>query len=208
MKKILLLLLCTWTSTLMAQSNNPKEERFHFGVAYLNNGVINPGLQLDADWVIKVFTKTKNKTHPKLGKYTIQRKRQLALETRLGFYWDPLANVTLFNQYLLCYRWLYQKPGEEHKDWNLSLGIGPGYHHVLLPETYEVDEQGQVSELGLAARAYPSAILDFRFIRSRKSKRLNAWFIGFNTLSIFNYNATAVSTNSMYFGFRLKLKAS
>ena len=200
---LILLLLPCWG---IAQSDKQTKIPIEFSIAYTHSGTSNPGLQFGADWVFKELVTQKKKKVRNLGEYTVERKRQIALESRLGFYWDPFSHVAVFNQYLLSFRFLFQRPGPDRPQWNMAIGFGPGYQQNLLPEVYEVDANNQVKDLGVAGRGYLSTVFDFRVARERKEKRLNAWFFGLNTVWLFDYNATIAPINSLFFGFRFKLK--
>lgn len=207
MAKYLCFILSFWGTGLMAQNNGLNFSEVQFGLSYLHNGITNPGLQLHAEWVFHSRSKTFQKENRRLGRHFQTSERQFALEGRLGTYWDPLTQWAAFNHYIFSYRFVYRKPGMKQPSWAIALGLGPGYFHSILPETYAVDDQGNVRKIGLAGRGYFSTILDFKFIRERPGKRLSAFFWGLNTFSLYNYNATLAPTNNLYFGFRFQLKS-
>lgn len=206
--KLLFLSLIFCATGVIAQTNIATPSKVQFGIAYLHNGTANPGLQLNADWVFHTRSKRFEKENQKRGKYFQISERQFAVEARLGTYWDPLTQWAIFNHYLLSYRFVYRKPTMKQPSWTLSVGLGPGYFQSILSETYEVDDQGNVRKIGLAGRGYFSTVLDFKFIRERPGKRLGAWFFGFNTFWLNNYNATSAPTNNLFFGFRFQLKSN
>ena len=202
--RLLLLLFCLYTpfcfgQTEEAASTNPE---FQWAATYLHNGTVNPGFQVNGTWVFKENIKIKKNA----GLINRQQKRQFILESRLGFYWDPLSHISLFNQYLFSYRWVFEKEGSPQKNWALAAGIGPGYQRNFYAETYEVNANNQVKKLKSASRGFVSSTLDVHFIRARKNKRFSAWILGFNNTFLYNYNATIAPINNFYFGFRFNFK--
>lgn len=190
------------THPLRAQSEERTASPWQYHLAYVHNGLVNPGLQVGVEWPFKNMVRFKEKTTRRSGSYLATRRRQLALEARLGFFWDPLTQVGLFNQYLFSYRFVLQKSGTKHPQWMMGVGLGPGYFRSLLTETYEVDANGQVRQLGLAGRGYFAPVLAFRFIRERPDKPIKSWFLEVDTMWLTNYNAGTVSYTQVLFGFR------
>ena len=177
-----------------------------FTAAYFHNGTINPGLQLSVDWAFKDLVKTRQKKIRRVGMVTLTRRRQLAAEARLGFFWDPLTQVAVFHHYLFSYRLVQQKADRDHPQWTMALSLGPGYLRSFLPETYEVNAAGVVTKLRLASRGYFAPMFSFRLIRERYGKPLNAWFFEINTQWLFDYNAAVIPLNSLAFGYRFVFK--
>ncbi len=201
-----LLLLCLYSYTGFGQTKEAlsTDPKLLWSASYVHSSTINPGFQVHGTWIFKENVKAKRKS--KSGLTSRQQKRQFALATRLGFYWDPLSHISLFNQYFFSYRWVFENEGGQQKFWLLAAGFGPGYQRNFYEEVYEVDANNQVKKIGPASRGFVSSTFDLHFTRARKNKRFNAWMFGFNSTFLYNYNATIAPVNNIYFGFRFNFK--
>ncbi|MEL6638079.1 MAG: hypothetical protein AAFW73_14595 [Bacteroidota bacterium] len=205
--KYLLCLVVLFPTLLLAQREDQPDPEFNWTVSFTNNGVINPGLQVGLEWPFKNSVTIKERKSRRQGTYLLTRRRQYALEGRLGIFWDPLLQVAVYHQYLFTLRAVYQKAQDDRPRWMMAVGIGPGYLRSFIGETYAVDEAGRVERVRLASRGYFTPMWALRFIREHR-QREGAWFVEINTRWLLGYNSGTVKYNTLLFGLRYPLKKS
>ncbi len=205
--KYLLLVCMLFPCLLIAQKDAPQRPSLNWTLGFTNNGIINPGVNVGLEWPFKNTVKIKEKKSRGSGAYLLTRRRQWALEGRLGLYWDPLTQLAVYNQYLLTLRAVYQKTQDDRPRWMMAIGLGPGYLRSFVGETYQVDQTGQVSPVSFAGRGYFTPMWAVRFIRERKKKE-GAWFFEFNSRWLLGYNSGTVTINTLLFGLRYPLQKS
>jgi hypothetical protein len=157
----------------------------------------------------KKFVKTKRKTNQKTkrGKEKTKVKtREFLLRGDLGFYWDPGSHVGLFTTYGIGYR----KTGT--KGFQFNLGANPlGYYRSFLPETYEVNDNGDVEKVFLPGRSYYAPSFTLGLGKKMKpdgflGNTFSAWYLNLNTILLYKYNANSLPLVFVEFGFMFNQK--
>ena len=164
-----------------------------FSAGYYGNYFINPGLIGGAEKPIQ--SKIKSKRNGKRIGYTY------LIGNHAGGYWDPLSHVGLFGKSGLFIR----KTNERNKQ--LTYGISPlSYFRSFLPETYEVDNNGNVEQVKLPGRGYYAPGFTIGFGKQKINKRFAAYQLNLHMLFLINYNHAFLPTLNIEFGYRFHQK--
>ncbi len=161
-------------------------------ISYYGNLAIHPGVKAGFNWNLFLLEKTKEK------KKVIKTKRKLLyVAPSLAWYIHPRSNQGLIIKTDLDWR-MYAK--------RLSfteLGIGAGYFRKFnAGETWEVDDQGTVTNEGGTSRGYFDASLSFAYGRqfSGKKGRPVTGYLKANSDFLVGYNAAFVPEFSLELG--------
>jgi hypothetical protein len=178
-----------WTSKIMvAQDVQPLV--YEFG--YHGNNLWNPGIKAGAGLVWRKKTTTTKKVK--------KRYHQTTLNGNIGFYLDPGSHVGTFLEAGLTYRKFHPN------DWFLSLGINPlGVYRSFLPETYEVDLNGNTVKKTLPGRTCFSPSGSIGFGKLRKDSP-NGWFVKTNLMFLIPYNTYILPLLNIEAGYAIKLR--
>jgi hypothetical protein len=163
-------------SHLEGQNNFSKD--WHLGVAYYGNNAWNPGLQITAQKVIWDRTKEKVRNN---GKVQIKH-QQFLFDANIGYFYDNPSQHVAFNNFQSLYRRVREK-GKYR-----SMGLGLGYMRTFLPETYTVDQGGNVSQVDNPGYWYFTPTFTLGVGRLWKRNVSLPWRIQVHTLFMTNYN--------------------
>lgn len=186
-------------TTAMAQTPPSREWTWHVG--YMGNNAIYPGANLGLEYGLKDWVKFKTKVVPGKGGQNHIKVHQLIAAANLGAIWHPRTSVSILNTYTFEYR----KTTKRRMQW--QVGLGPGYFRTILPNVYEVDENGEASQRFLAGRGYFAPQLFLGYGRYRKGARTWQWWhLRFAQTYIVNYNALVLPylTAEIRLGFHKK----
>lgn len=156
-KKFIFLLLCGCVSTANAQkfeidSIVQQKLEMPVSVSYFGNFIFDPGFKLGIERQLLTIQKTRNKSN---GKIKINR-HQFFNTLNLGYYYTKEQNDTWFLNTELGYR-KTRKSG-----FKTEVLLGVGYLRTFLTdETYEVDNNGNVSKIKNAGSNYIMPSLSF-----------------------------------------------
>ncbi len=205
---LLLLFLCPFFNTGYGQETTKKEatntqlpqhffDRTEFKVGYTGTIFWANGLNLGAEYLLKEKRKTKDR---KRGERT--NTHQFLLNGNLAFTTN-FANKTdtglLTNVGLIWRR--TNKKGKQ-----FSIAVNPlGYYRSFLPKTYEVNGDA-VDKVFLPGRGYYAPSLSVGIGKQRKGKRLTGRYLNVNFMLRTPYNAGALPSFSLQYGFRFHLK--
>lgn len=155
--------------------------------SYFGNNLLKPGLKIETNITLTEKTIIKNKTK-KNGKIIDKSKtRQLLLGGNIGFFWHPKSHIGVFNYYEFIYRKIKLKNGKYSK-----IGIGPGIYRSFYPETYEVDNSGNVNKVSLGGRTYFAPVLTFGTGKFTKNSFFQSRTFTTNLMFLFDYNSGIV----------------
>ena len=160
-------------------------------LAYHGNNLWNPGLKLGAEYGLIDKTKT-NKKEKSITK-------TIHLNGNLGFYIDPSSHTGIFSHYGFMFRRITQK------GWHISLGVSPiGIFRSALPETYEVDFEGNVNRVSSPGRTYfsPTGSLGFGKFKQNSGQ---GWFTQANIMLLSPYNNAFIPFLNIEAGYRINL---
>jgi hypothetical protein len=91
--------------------------------------------------------------------------------------------------------------------WNLSTSLEPiGLYRSFLPETYEVDDNGEVSKVTLPGRFYLSPSASAGIGRLSKENPDNGWFLRANINTLFPYNRVFMPLFNVDLGYHFSFK--
>jgi len=186
--KIITILILFSTLQLQAQDELTTffgEGKSTFSAAILTNGLFkNPGVNFRYERPIRFTIKE-----------TPKRKiRELNLNGNLGFYWDPYTHVATYANAGV----LYRKTNKRNRQW--MIGINPlGYMRTFTHETYEVDDNLNVTSKKFAGRSYyaPDVILGTGKIKTDRTRFFNLHF-----MFLSKYNSGTLPLINFEFGFR------
>lgn len=153
-------------------------------VAVLTNGIKNPGFNFGYERPISYGIKEAPK----------RRIREFALKGNLGFYWDPYTHVATYANAGI----LYRRTSKKNKQW--MIGINPiGVVRNFTHETYEVDENLNVTRKRFAGRSYfaPELVIGRGKLKANKARFFNVHFV-----FLTNYNSYTLPTVNFEFGYR------
>ncbi len=202
-KRILLIGLLVFITISLSAQNDEKQSLFNeldYGISYYGNNLWNPGLNFRAEYVFyeKIKTKVKQK---KRGEKLKVRTHNFLLGGNVGFYWDPKSHVGAFNYYGITYR------KTATKGFQYRVGLSPlAYYRSFLPETYEVDDNGNVKKLFLPGRNYYAPVFTLGVGKQRKEKYLNSWFLNLNVMVLMPYNTNILPLLYIEYGYTFNLK--
>ncbi len=195
---VLLILSCV----AFTQNPEKKECRFgsaFYGVSYFGYNLIKPGLEANINWIINEVTAVRSKT-VESGK-TIKKlsTKQIIVNANIGFIWYPQSHFAIFNYYQATFKKIKRN---SHRFTTVS--IGPGVYRSFYPETYKLNENGEVQKIFMAGRIYFSAVLSFGNGKIIKNKIFKTRFINTNLMFLFDYNTGVVPLLSIEIGFKIK----
>ncbi len=172
-------------------------DRTEFKVSYFGNIFWNNGLVFGTEYLWKEKKKTKNR---KRGQRT--NTHQLLLNGNLGFTtnFSTKTDTGIFTNYGLTWR-RTNKKGKQ-----FSITINPlGYYRSFLPETYEVIGDN-VKKVFLPGRGYYAPSISVGIGKQRKDKKITGRFFNVNLMLRTPYNAGALPTISLQYGYRFNFK--
>jgi hypothetical protein len=195
MKKLLLLVLF-FPMLLFAQEEQPEPMglNLRYNASYYGNNLWNPGLKVGAAYV---FRETHFDGKVKSGKEK-HKMHQFMVTGDFGFFWDPKDFTAVFTYFGVTYR------KTNTKGFNYNFGLSPAaLYRSFLPETWEVDDEGSVSQVTLPGRFYyaPTLIMGIGK-KMKEGKMFNAWFMNLNIMTLIKYNANMMPLLNFEFGYR------
>lgn len=172
-------------------------DRTEFKVGYTGTIFWANGLNFGAEYLLKETLKTKNRkrgnrtnTHQFLLNGNLAFTTNFATKTDTGL----LTNVGL----------IWRRTNKKGKQF--SIGVNPlGYYRSFLPKTYEVNGDS-VDEVFLPGRGYYAPSLSVGIGKQRKGKKLTGRYLNINFMLRTPYNAGALPSFSVQYGFRFHLK--
>jgi len=194
-RTFLLVLVCIFSMECLAQ--HPILTNWHLGFSYYGNNLWNPGLQVTGQKLVFERTIKKMQSNEKLK----VKHQQVCFDASLGFYYDNPTHWTIHNSYEVLYRRV-RKKGKYR-----SIGLGGGYLRTLLPETYRVDPQGQVSKVSLPGEWYGAPVISLGIGRLWKRSGTNPWRLQIHGKLLLNYNNSTSPMLNVEYGYLLGYKS-
>ncbi len=183
---------------------NPKDisklsflDRTEFKVSYFGNIFWNNGLNFGAEYLLKEYTKVKNR---KRGQRT--NTHEVLLNGTLGFTtnFSTTTDTGIFTNYGVTWR-RTNKKGKQ-----FSIAFNPlGYYRSFLPETYEVNGEN-VEKVFLPGRGYYAPSISVGIGKQRKGKKITGRFFNVNLMLRTPYNAGTLPALNFEYGFRFNFK--
>lgn len=200
MKKLFLgiLLICSlnflYSQDIDTTLTDPK---LAFHLSYYGNNIWNPGIKTGFEYLLKT---NKKYIIRKSGETEIKRikKGHYLLEGNLGFYWDPRSHVGAFTYYGVS--WRRTRP----RGFRFKVGLSPlGYYRSFLPDTYEVDDAGNVTEVSFPGNNYYAPVVTLGIGKDRRAKenRPVSWHLNINAMFLMPYNNAFVPLLHLELGF-------
>jgi len=196
MYRLIFYLLVFLSGEAFAQSNITDTLAFPrtITISYFGNLLVKPGVKVGIEFVIAHKTKVKKKNYKKSI-------RQLTVSGNLGTFWHPHSHASLFNFYTANYRIV-----EINKRKFNMIGIGPGIYRSFYPETYKVDDSGNVSSLSMAGRLYFAPVIVLGVGKFKENKTIQSWHFNTNFMFLFDYNTGVVPLLSFDIGLAISFK--
>lgn len=133
MKKVAFTLLLHLSLISNSQFLNPQP----FSISYYGEFITHPGLKIGLDYEIKHWEK--NRTRKK--KESLINQNSILLSPTIGFYSHRAYQTGLFILPEMCYN-------REKLNGNFfQAGIGFGYMRTFLPDTYRLNELGEIEKI-------------------------------------------------------------
>lgn len=189
---IVLSLMLLAVTKNFAQVTGITEQKLSFTISYYGNMLIKPGIKAGADYVI-----TQKRCSEKERKKAAANSmiKQLVVSGDVGSFWHPHSHVAIFNYYTLNYRIV--KPTQQKFN---TIGLGPGIYRSVYPETYEVDDSGEISPVSMAGRFYFAPVLVLGTGKFMAGKTIQSWHFNTNIMFLCNYNTGVVPLLSFDIG--------
>jgi len=196
MKKFIVITFIIMSSILFAQNDTISID---YNISCFVNNLWNSGLKFGTEYILKQqINKKQQNDRKKKKKVKIQ---ELILNADGGFYWDPMSHIAFF----LFSGIKYRNTATEKFQWNI--GLNPiGYYRSFLPETYEVNDNGEIKKIFLPGKSYYSPSLTIGIGKYRKDKKMKAWFLNFNFMLLYKYNADLLPLINTVYGYRFDWK--
>lgn len=186
----ILLYLILLSGISMAQDNS---SNYTVNVGYFGNNLWNEGFRLGLEKPRDTYTKTN-----KSGK---ERTIVRSYSANLNLYHDSDSHTGVF----ITAGWSRKK--HLNNRWNFSTSLEPiGLYRSFLPETYEVDDNGDVSRVSLPGRFYLSPSASAGFGRVSKENPDNGWYARANITTLFPYNRVFMPLFNIEFGYHFSFK--
>ena len=156
-----------------------------YSAAIITNGLFkNPGVNFRYERPISLTIKESPK----------RKIRELNLNGNLGFYWDPYTHVATYANAGI----LYRKTNRRDRQW--MIGLNPlGYMRTFTHETYEVDDNLNVTSKKFAGRSYYAPEL---IIGTGKLKEDRARFFNIHLMILGKYNLGPLPLLNFELGYR------
>ena len=169
--------------------------------SYFGNNLLKPGLKFGVNIILTENTTKKDKTR-KSGK-TIDKSntKQLLLDGNIGFFGHPKSHIGVFNYYEFTYRIIKLKTNKYRK-----ISIGPGIYRSFYPETYKVDNTGNVNKIFFAGRTYFAPVLTFGTGKFIKDSFIKSRTFSTNLMFLFDYNTGIVPLLNLELAFTFDFK--
>lgn len=196
----LFFLLCVLSLSAVAQ-RTPASREFSWHLGYLSNNAVYPGGNIGLEYGLFDWVKLKTKVVSGKGGQNYTKVHQLIAAANLGAVWHPRTSVSILNNYTIEYRKTTKRKMQ------YQVGLGPGYFRSILPNVYEVDDQGEVQSSFLAGRGYFAPMVFIGFGRYRTgARKLQWWHLRIAQTSVVNYNAAVLPylTAEVRLGFHKK----
>ncbi len=158
-----------------------------YTLSYVGNNLVKPGLKFGTNIILSEKTLVKTKKRKSSKTITNAFTRQLMLAGNIGFFWHPKSHIGAFNYYELTYRKINLKNGKYSK-----IGFGPGLYRSFYPETYQVDDNGDIAKIPFAGRIYLSPVLTFGSGKFVKDSFFKYRTFTTTLLFLFDYNSGVV----------------
>lgn len=171
-------------------------------LSYYSNMLINPGLSVGTEFVLKEkTTKASNKMLLK-GKDNLKRKAWL-LHGQIGAYTHPYNHSVVFSNYEIRYR-KTNKRGRKY-----FVGLGLGLERSFLPETYEVKANGDINKIPFPGHFYVGPVWSTGMHMKRKFfASQNELFFEIQIPFLIDYNNTVVPKINFSIGMSIHQKKS
>jgi len=190
--KVIPILLCLvlLSSLSVAQETSPE---YIINIGYFGNNLWNEGFRLGVEKPRDTFTKTN-----KRGK---ERTIARSYSANFNLYHDTDSHTGVF----ITAGWSRKKFLKNR--WNLSTSLEPiGLYRSFLPETYEVDDNGEVSKVMLPGRFYLSPSASAGIGRLSKENPDNGWYLRANVTTLFPYNRVFMPLFNVDLGYHFSFK--
>lgn len=189
---IIILLSFILTFVLNPLNCQKRPEYLSMNFSYHGNNIWNPGFNAGLDYVHTID----NGKNRKGKEYT----RHRYFNADLGFYVDPGSHTGIFTHF-----------GFNHRKFrdnklNFNIGISPaGIYRSFLLETYEVSDDGQVSEVTLPGRWYFAPVVTMGMGKFRNNTPGTGWFFEIDLMGLVPYNSYAMLLMNTKLGYRVKI---
>jgi len=200
MKKHILLIVISITYILSGFSQEKRSIHYDFDigerapifVSYLGNLGIYPGAKLGFNWNLLLIEKTKEKR-----RFIKTTRKVLYVSPNIAYYVHPSAEQGLFIKADLSWR-IYTK-----RLFYYDFSLGAGYFRQFnTSETWQTNEDGTVSNIGISSRGYFDYSLSFAFGKQLPSKSGNpiTIYARINSDVLVGYNAASIPEPSLELG--------
>ncbi len=178
---------------LTTVSGFSQESRFEsFSVAYYGEMITHPGMKVGVNYRLKKWTKTKENK----GGIQKQITKRYLLSPSIGFYYHKRYQTGVFLIPEIKYQRAHQKGRY------IEMGLGAGYLRTFIPNTYTVDDNGEVDNTS-AGYNYFATNLFFTFGHQLKVR--NTGVTGYYIKPQFMYALPNFSRGVGYFALELGL---
>jgi hypothetical protein len=174
-----------------------------YTISYFGNNLLKPGLKLESNITLSEKSVIINKSKDNATSIDKSHTKQLLLDANIGFYLHPESHMGVFNYYEVIYRKIKPISGKYS-----IIGLGPGIYRSFYPETYEVDNSGNVNNVPFGGKTYFAPVLTFGTGTFVKNKFFQSWTFTTNLMFLFDYNSGIVPLLNFEFGLGFDFKKS
>ncbi len=167
------------------------KEELSYTISYFGNNLWNEGMRLGVESPKDQFTKTKKGKDLEILK---------SYSASLNGYRDNGAHTGVF----ITAGWSKKKLYPNR--FNISSSLEPmGVYRSFLPETYKVDEDGEINKVFLPGRFYLASSASAGIGRVNKKKPDNGWHARVNVTALYPYSRAIVPLVNIELGYHFKI---
>lgn len=192
---------CSKEETAIKNTKSVFYNSITYSLSYYGNNLVNPGINAGISFVLRERTKIKSSTKKNGKKVDQSKMKQLLASADIGFFWQPESHIGAFNYYEITLRTIRLK----NNSYSI-IGLGPGIYRSFYPETYEVEDNGNINRVALGGRTYFAPVISFGTGRFKNHGILHSLSFITNLMFLFDYNSGIVPLLNLEIAFGFDFK--
>lgn len=169
--------------------------------SYFGNNLVNPGIKAAINFTLAEKTTVKSKSAKNGETIDKTATKQFLTSAHVGFFWQPESHIGAFGFYEITYKRIKREDNSCFR-----IGLGPGIYRSFYPGTFEVDENGTVSETAMGGRSYFAPVITFGTGKIRDKGYLHSIIFATNLMFLFDYNSGIVPLLNLEIDFCFDFK--
>ena len=172
-----------------------------YNLSYHGNNLVNPGINAGISFVFRERIKIKSGTKKNGEKVDRSKKKQLLTSADIGFFWQPESHIGAFNYYEIRLRTIKLK----NNSYSI-IGLGPGIYRSYYPETFEVEDNGNIDRVPLGGRFYFAPVISIGTGKFKNHGIFHSLSFITNLMFLFDYNSGIVPLLNLEIAFGFDFK--